>query len=125
MKVIVDAGGLIAAERGDRNLAAVTPMDEDTDLIVPTLVLAQVWRGGRRQARLAHYLNGCEIVGVPADAGKRLGTLFGASDTCDVVDATVVDVARSHRASGIITSDPNDLRKLVRAAKLSVELLTV
>ena len=125
MNIIVDAGGLIAAERNNPHVTEFRRQVLTVKWIVPTCVVAQVWRDGRRQAQLARFLKTCDIVGLPRDAGKRLGKLLGASDTCDVVDATVVDLARERNARIIVTSDPDDMTKLVRAAKLSVELLTV
>jgi hypothetical protein len=124
VKVVVDAGGLIAAERDNPHLTEFRRQYLAVTWIVPTCVVAQVWRDGR-QAQLARFLKTCDIVGVRHDAGKRLGRLLGTSDTYDVVDATVVDLAREREAGIIVTSDPGDMTKLLKAAKLSVELLAV
>ncbi len=119
----LDAGALIAAERGDPALARilVRAYERDAVLAVPAGALAQVWRGGSRQARLAKLLGSglCEIVPVDEHLAKKCGVLCGATDTSDVVDASVVVVAhdRGHR---VVTSDPEDLRRLDPTLELIV-----
>ncbi len=125
MIIVVDAGGLIAAERGSNRLALLHKLDRNAQFIVPVCVVAQVWRDGRRQARLARFLNGCEIVGVAADAGQRLGALLGAAATDDVVDATVIDTAVQYSASMVATSDPADMRRLVQTSSVALEIVAV
>jgi sulfite reductase beta subunit-like hemoprotein len=55
------------------------------------------------------------------DTGKRLGALLGAAHTCDVVDAHVASLARP--GDRVLTSDPDDLRRLVDT--LGVEAVVV
>lgn len=113
--VVVDAGGLIGVERDDRRMrefVATTP--DDGVLVVPAPVLAQVWRGGARQARLARFLS-LEIVEVDLLSRRTwlaAGVLCGRSGTSDVVNAAVVACAHHRDARTVITSDPDDLRRL-------------
>ncbi len=52
--LVLDAGALIALERGDRQVRALVKVgDAAGKVIVPASALAQVWRGGPRSARLA------------------------------------------------------------------------
>jgi hypothetical protein len=76
-------------------------------------VVAQVWRDGRTQARLARLLALEELeVEVLDDLRARAaGQLCGATGTSDLVDASVVLTARVRRLP-IVTSDPEDLRRL-------------
>jgi hypothetical protein len=87
--------------------------DSDGRLIVPAPVLAQVWRDGRRQVRLAALLGAASTeVDVLDEAGaKAAGVLCGRSGTRDVVDASVVVAARVHGAP-VVTGDPDDLRRI-------------
>jgi predicted nucleic acid-binding protein len=106
---------LIAVERGSRQLAALLDRARvrGTAAAVPAAVVAQVWRYGRRQARLAQFLRTrhCDIVPLDAAGARLAGRLCALAATSDVVDASVVVVAmqRGHR---VVTSDPDDLRRL-------------
>ncbi|CAN5160418.1 hypothetical protein BH23ACT9_BH23ACT9_28060 [soil metagenome] len=72
-------------------------------------VVAQVWRDGSRQARLAPVLKGVEIH--PLDDGRAVGSLLALSGGSDVTDAHVVLLAVS-LTQRILTGDPDDLRAL-------------
>ncbi len=81
-------------------------------LVVPAGVVAQTWRDGRRQARLARLLGSrlCEVVSLDDRLSRAAGQICGSSGTSDVVDSSVVLVAR-HREL-VLTSDTRDLRRL-------------
>ena len=56
--ISLDAGALIAIERGDPEVRALLRQAAERGLevhVVPEVV-AQVWRGGSRQARLSAFL---------------------------------------------------------------------
>jgi hypothetical protein len=112
--IVLDAGPLIAAERGDgRAIALLMRSLARTVVLLPAGVLAQVWRGGPRQHRL-HLLLGDERVEVvPLDRNQALlaGTLCAIAGTSDIVDASVVAIARSVRAA-VVSSDRDDLQAL-------------
>jgi hypothetical protein len=88
-------------------------VDRGAVLVVPATALAQVWRDGRRQARLAALLGATTtLVDVFDEAGaKAAGVLCGRAGVADVIDASVVVAARLHGAP-VVTSDPDDLRRL-------------
>ena len=56
--VTLDAGALVAFDKGDRRVAAMLlrAVETKTSVAVPAGVVGQVWRDGRRQARLARLL---------------------------------------------------------------------
>jgi hypothetical protein len=113
--VVLDSGALIAFERGDRGVVALVAraLERGAPLAVPAGVVAQVWRDGARQARLARLL-AAPIAGVVAlddHAARAVGQLLGVSGTTDVVDAAVVWCART-RGMAVVTSDPDDLRRI-------------
>ncbi len=62
----MDAGALIAVERGDRRLQVLLDETERARLpiVVPVAPLAQVWRDGARQVALARFLNATDRVGI-------------------------------------------------------------
>jgi hypothetical protein len=111
----LDAGALIAFERNDRRAVALVArsLAHGHGLAVPAGVVAQVWRDGRRQSRLARLLAAREVEVVVLDdhRAREAGQLCGATGTSDVVDASVVLCARARRHR-IVTSDPDDLRRL-------------
>ena len=112
---VLDAGALVAFERNDRRVVAIVAraLLHSDPLVVPAGVVAQVWRDGARQVRLVRLL-GSPLVGVvPLDdaAARASGQLCGVSRTSDVVDASVVVIARQ-RQLRVLTSDPDDLRRL-------------
>lgn len=113
--IVLDAGALIALERGDRALWAVLKLAalRAEDVLVPTTVLAQTWRARASQAALARALVHC--IPAPFDpVAKQVGELCGRTKTTDICDAHVALIAAT-RGCVLYTSDPTDLRRLITA----------
>lgn len=113
--VVLDAGALIAFERGDARMRALcrAAIRSGARFIVPAGVVGQVWRDGARQVPLAALLK-APTTTVPVLDGplaEACGTLCGRAGSDDVVDASVVLVARREHAV-VVTSDVADLRRL-------------
>ena len=109
--VVLDAGALIAIERADRRIVRLLELADQVH--VPGAVVAQVWRNPARQIRLVRVLATEEVTIAPLDGAeaRAAGQLCGASGTADVVDASVVLLAR--RVDGVaVTSDSDDLRRI-------------
>jgi hypothetical protein len=110
----LDAGALIAIERGDGRLIALLAEAAKRRLTVrvPAGVIGQVWRGGDRQALLARFLRarGVELHPLDAATARAAGELCGAVGATDVIDASVVIAARPTRDT-VLTSHPGDLRR--------------
>ncbi len=113
--VTLDAGALIALERADPRMQAL--LDEahaaGLPIDIPAGPLAQAWRSGPRQVRLARTLHLANVT-VPAldePNAKAAGILCGQRGAHDPIDASVVLNAR-RRDQAVITSDPADLRHL-------------
>ncbi len=122
---VLDAGALIAIERGDQDMAGRLRLarQRGQDVVTHGGVVGQVWRGGARQARLARALRGIEVVPLDEAMGRRAGSLLAAADGTDVIDAAVVLLASDH--DEITTSDPEDLLPLVVLTGAHVELRVV
>jgi hypothetical protein len=124
MGLVLDVGALIGFEQKDRAAVGfVTRMHEEGQrVVVPAGVVARVWRDGRRQVRLARLLRGqlSEVVALDEVGAREVGELLRRSRTGDVVDASVVWCARKRNAV-VLTSDPDDLRRL--DPKIRVETL--
>jgi hypothetical protein len=110
-----DAGALIALERSDRRVAGIvrTAITNAVSIVVPAGVVGQVWRDGRLQSRLARFLAsaGVEVEALDDRRARAAGQLCGRAGTRDVIDASVVLCARA-RGHRVVTSDPDDLRRL-------------
>lgn len=121
--LILDAGALIAAERGDREYVALVEAARLGGLGVRThaFVVGQVWRDGARQARLARFLRSVEVDPVDEAFGRRCGELLGRCATEDVVDAGVALLARD--GDRVVTSDSGDIKVLVEACGTAVRLV--
>ena len=115
--LILDAGALVAVDRGDRAMIARlrAAQRHGLDLRSNAMVVAQVWRDRRgRQAGLAQLLRAVDVRVVSPQDGRRAGVLLGVTGTSDAVDATVVLLASP--GDRIVTSDPHDLAALAEAA---------
>jgi hypothetical protein len=113
--VTMDAGALIAVDRGDRRVLVLLARARETGAIVtvPATALAQAIRRPERQARLARLVRqpGTDVIGLGRLDATSTGRLLAASGTSDIADAHIVICAR--RASQpVVTSDPGDLRAL-------------
>jgi hypothetical protein len=123
MGVTYDTGALVAADRGERRMwarhrALLAQRDVPT---TPAPVVAQVWRGGGRQALLARLLVGCDVESLDDEQARSVGSLAARARTTDIVDATVVEGA-VRRHDLVISSDLDDLRDLAAAVGRCIEL---
>jgi hypothetical protein len=113
--LVLDAGALIAFERADPRLRALfrEAVRLGARLVIPAGVVGQVFRDGSRQVPLQALLNGptTEVPALDRTLAEAAGILCGRAGTADVVDASVVLVARRERAK-VLTSDTKDLERL-------------
>jgi len=112
--LILDAGFLISVDRGERAAQEflTAALVHETPLTTTHPVVAQVWRDGARQARLARFLQ--SVVVVTFEDGPEVGNLLARSGTSDVVDAHLVVVA-VRRSEPVLTGDLQDLESLTAA----------
>jgi len=117
----LDAGALIAFDRGDRFVVSLLAraLELELGIAVPSGALAQAWRDGRRQARLARLLGSArvEVAALDDRRARAAGQLCGATGTRDIVDASVVLCARE-RGHAVATSDVADLKSLDAGLRL-------
>ncbi|MGA2590383.1 MAG: PIN domain-containing protein [Bryobacteraceae bacterium] len=119
--ITLDTGALIALDRGDQRMIALLcqALAHGFAFRVPSGVLGQAWRDGRVQVTLGRFLRSEEVEIIPFDAqlARSCGELCGATNTSDIIDASVAILARE-RHEPIVTSDPSDLRRLDPAAPI-------
>ena len=113
--LVLDAGALIAIEKGDRKVLALCKVASDagSSVFVPAGVVGQVWRNGAQQVPIARLVgaNGTVIESLDLDVAKLAGSCCGHAGTSDVIDATVVIAARRYQAK-IVSGDESDLKRL-------------
>jgi hypothetical protein len=123
--LVLDAGALVAVERGSRDVIALIKRERLAGRAPITHggIIGQVWRGGGRQANLARLLPGLDIAALDAELGRRSGALLARSRTTDVIDAALALLAQD--GDEILTSDPDDLRALVEASGVHADVIDV
>lgn len=113
--VVLDTGALIAFERNDRRMRTLVELviAHRGELHVPAGVVAQAWRDGARQARLARLLGSgsVAVTALDTEEARAVGALCREADASDVIDASVALLARRHAAL-VVTSDPGDIQRI-------------
>ncbi len=122
---VYDAAVLVAADRNERRSWAEHKARLELGLVplVPAPVVAQVSRSSQ-QAQLRRFLAGCRVVPLGEDPAHEAGRLLAVTRTTDVVDAVVVTAALRNKAV-ILTGDPDDMERLVRASGREAAVVTV
>ncbi len=125
MSFAYDAGVLIAADRGDRNVWADHRARLELGTVPATTapVVGQVSRSDR-QVQLHRFLSGCEVVPFAPSQAHAVGALLAAAGGADVVDAHLVLVAGASRAA-VLTSDAADLSALSTCLPTPVRILSL
>jgi len=115
-RLILDAGGILALARGDGVARSVVERArrEGYVVVIPTPVLTQVHRGGRDHAMVDRVVKAVDaLLPTSADVARRAGELLARSGMIDAVDAIVAAEALMSAPALILTSDPEDLARLV------------
>ena len=126
MSLVLDAGALVAVERSHPKILALCKREllAGRPPVTHGGVVGQVWRGGSgHQAMLAMLLAGVEVRALDDRLGRRAGVLLGRTGAADVVDAALVLLAVD--GDEILTSDPDDLRRLAMTAGVHVDIVPV
>lgn len=117
MSLLLDAGALIAFERGSRTVQAFLERAQRAGEPVrtTTTVIAQVFRKPAAQVALTRLLRGVDEQSLDGERARKTGALLSAAECSDVVDGSLVEAARD--GDEILTSDPDDILALATAAK--------
>jgi predicted nucleic acid-binding protein len=122
---VYDAAVLVAADRNERRTWAEhrARLEFGAVPLVPAPVVAQVSRSPQ-QAQLRRFLTGCVVVPLGETEAHEAGRLLRLTKTSDVVDAVLVTTALREKAT-ILTSDPDDIERLVRASGREVAVVGI
>lgn len=123
--LIFDAGGLIALERGDQVVTEMldAAIADEIEVLTSSACVAEVWRDPPRQARLSRALRGFLEQPLDEQQARSCGLLLAGSDTNDIADAAVALLAGDQDT--ILTSDPQDIRRLLAAAGTNARVRAV
>jgi predicted nucleic acid-binding protein len=110
----LDAGALIAYERGEERIREILAVAYARGLVptIPAIALGEVWRGDAKDARVARLLKACSIEAVDERLAREAGRLRRATQGSGAIDACIA-VGVSKRRDAIATSDPGDMRRLL------------
>jgi predicted nucleic acid-binding protein len=110
----LDAGALIAYERAAPEMVKILQLafDRSVTPTVPAVVLAEVWRGDAKDARVAQLLKWCVVEALDESRARAAGELRRSTAGAGAVDACVA-VGVRERGDAIATSDPDDMRRLL------------
>ncbi len=121
--ITLDAGGLIALDRGDRRVLALLARAAARHMrvTIPATALAQAIRRPAKQVRLARLVRqpATDLVALDGPDATTTGMLLAVTRTSDIVDAHVVVCARRAEQL-VVTSDAADLRRLDPTLRLLV-----
>ena len=87
---------------------------EDATIVVPAVVVVEVYRGTSEDATLNRFLIGTEVVSTTLAVAKVAGGLLRANQMSskNAIDALVVATAIRLGGGVIVTHDEDDLRRL-------------
>ena len=131
MTIVLDAGALIALDRGDRDIWSRlrTAFKNGDRVRAPAGVIGQAWRDPNRQVLLSRALKQCDEVPLDGSSARASARLCGYTDTADVIDASVaITVANSiNRGAEVVllTSDGRDLQTLLSALNANARIVEV
>ncbi len=125
MALLLDAGGLIGYDRRNTTVIAFIETAQRRQVPIRTTsgVVAQVWRNGADQARLARLLRGVDEQEITVARSRSIGRLLAASAAADVIDASLIDIALD--GDEILTSDPGDISNLAVAARKRLVIIAL
>jgi hypothetical protein len=114
--LILDAGAIIALARNDAHVRSylIVALERGVDVLVPPIIVTQTIRGAAQDALINRLLNskGVTVPPVGEELARAAGRLLAASGLRDAADAQVVAEAAHSAPATVLTSDPDDLRRL-------------
>lgn len=116
--LVLDAQGIVRLAEADKSAFAWARRTDALggDIVTAASTLAEVLRGGARDARIHRILRRVTVVEIDKGVGRKAGELLGATGMSGrrcTADALLAAVALAQRRPVILlTSDPDDLARL-------------
>lgn len=114
LRLILDSGAVIAWSRGDVRARALLTraLELGLDIRIPVVVLAEILRGGARDALVHRVRNAVDVFPTDEATARLAGALLGRTGGTNTVDALVAAEAVIVGAD-LLTGDAADLRALL------------
>jgi predicted nucleic acid-binding protein len=116
--LVLDAQGIVRLAEADKSVFAWARRTDALggDIVTAASTLAEILRGGARDARIHRILRRVTVVEIDKSVGRKAGELLGATGMSGyrcTVDALLAAVALAQRRPVILlTSDPDDMGRL-------------
>ena len=125
MTVVLDAGALIAYERGHVAVGAALRYAERRAVAVVSsaAAVAQVLRSPARQVSLSRLLDGVDVRPLTVDDAPVVGQLLARTGASDAVDGHIAVLVAD--GGSVLTSDPDDVRRLLDARSCRASVVRV
>ncbi|MGA2164869.1 MAG: PIN domain nuclease [Solirubrobacteraceae bacterium] len=123
--LVFDAGGLIALDRGKREVGRLLAVaaDAGVEAVTSAATVAQVWRDPTRQARLTRALASVVERSLDPPAARECGLLLARAHTSDIADAAIALLVED--GDTVVTSDPDDMAHLLNTVGTHARVLSV
>jgi len=97
--------------------------EKQVDLVTSAAVVVQIWRDGRRQARLAQFLSGVHVRSLGPGEDRLTGEVLAAAGKKDIADAHL----RLCVSDGdqVFTSDRHDLFHLLATRGVDARIIAI
>jgi len=128
--LVLDSEGLWSVSRRDpvAQAAVTASWSAGVPVVVPSIVLAETLFGNANDAPVNQVLKGLLVVPVDEAVARLAASLkhqSGMSGVDATIDATVVAVSVSLGGGAILTSDPDDIRRLAAAQPLVIRPILI
>ena len=128
--LVLDSEGLWSVSRRDpvAQAAVAASWSAGVPVVVPSIVLAETLLGDAKDAPVNQVLKGLMVLPVDEAVARIAASLkhrSGMSGVDATIDATVVAVSVSLGGGAILTSDPDDIKRLAAAQPLVIRPLLV
>lgn len=120
--LVLDSEGLSKIAAGDPRARAYfeTARARRARIVVSAITLTEVLRGGSRDASLHRVLSRIVLAPVTPELGRAAGELLGATGLsghrCAIDAVVAVTAVESARPVVLLTSDPDDMNRLVEGS---------
>ena len=114
-RLILDSGAVIALSRNDARARAVlaAARERRAFVAIPSVVLAETVRESATDALVNRAINSvANVAPVHESTGRLAGALLAKANSRSTIDALVVATAIETGGGIVLTSDPDDLRRL-------------
>lgn len=110
----LDSGALIAYERGDARIREILTTAFARGIVptIPSVAIAEVWRGDAKDARVARLLKACDVEPLGERRARSAGALRRRVQGSGTIDACIA-LGASERGDAVATSDPDDMFRLL------------